>query len=70
MLEQLNTSLGVIVVSILIGLGLAGLFRQVCQGPSCEITKGPKGEDVNGTSFRIGDKCYMYEAEVIECEEQ
>ena len=68
MLEKFNTPYGVIIFSILIGLGLAGLFRQVCDGSDCEKTIGPNLRDVEGTSYRIGEKCYLYQPEVVSCE--
>ena len=30
-----------IIISIILGLGLASLFRQVCKGNECIIVKGP-----------------------------
>ena len=37
----INTSLGKIIISIMLGLGLATLFRKVCKDKNCITFKGP-----------------------------
>ena len=42
-----NTELGQTIVSIILGLGLAGIFRKSCKNNNCYIIKGPKKEELN-----------------------
>ena len=44
----LHSSLGKIIISILIGLGLATLFRKVCNDKNCLTFKGPILGDIDG----------------------
>ena len=37
-----NTELGQTIVSIILGLGLAGIFRKSCKNNNCYIIKGQK----------------------------
>ena len=44
--KLINTRLGSIIFSVILGLGLAALFRQVCNGQDCLIINGPKFDDI------------------------
>lgn len=57
-----------IVISIILGLGLAAAFKKTCaNGKNCIIIKGPKTADVQGHVYKINDECYKYTARVVEC---
>ena len=57
----LNTPLGQIMVSILLGLGLATLFRKVCKDKNCIHFAGPIIADMDNKIYKYGDSCYQYE---------
>ena len=59
---------GRIVISILLGLGLATIFRKVCKDRSCLIFKAPKLEKIKGQVFKFDGKCYKYREEAIKCD--
>ena len=63
----LEHQVGRIVISIILGLGLASLFRRVCLGANCIIIKGPPLKDVNGKIFSFNDKCYQYKSKITGC---
>lgn len=69
MLKLLKTREGQIVVSVILGFGLATLFRRVCTGRSCFVIKGPKLSEVKDFVYRIDDRCYKYRPRVVECTE-
>ena len=48
---------GRIVISILLGLGLATIFRKVCKDRKCLVFKAPKLDDVKGQVFKFDGKC-------------
>ena len=53
--QILNNRVGVIVISIILGLGLASLFRRVCSGANCIIIKGPSTSEIKDRIFIFGD---------------
>jgi hypothetical protein len=59
----LNSPMGKAFISILLGLGLATMFRTVCEGKNCIRFVGPVLSEVDGKIFKHGNKCYKYEAE-------
>lgn len=66
--DILKSKQGVIVVSIILGLGLASLFRQVCKGPHCVVVKGPNPEEINNYFYKVSGECYKYQPNIVDCE--
>ena len=66
--SMLDSKEGVILVSVILGFGLATLFRKVCKEKGCYVIKGPKVSDVNQYYYKIEDKCYKYTPVVVQCE--
>ena len=58
---------GKIMMSILLGLGLATFFRSVCKGKRCNIITAPPLEEMQETVYKFDDKCYKIEQNPIEC---
>jgi hypothetical protein len=56
----LNTPLGVMFISILLGLGLATLFRKVCVDKNCIVFNGPVISEFEDKIYSHGNKCYQY----------
>jgi len=65
----LNTPLGKIFISILLGLGLATLFRKVCKDKNCLDFKGPILGEIDGKIYKHGEKCYEYNSISVPCDE-
>ena len=63
----LEHKLGQIIVSVILGLGLAALFRKVCDDNNCLIIKSPPSSEINGKVFKSNNKCYKYTPEVTTC---
>ena len=66
--DILSSKLGAICLSIILGLGLAAVFRQVCNGDSCIIIKGPDTGDINKYYYKIDEDCFKYTPYVTSCE--
>ena len=64
----LYTDLGRIILSIILGLGLATLFRKICTDKSCLRFNGPIISDLEGKTYKHGDKCYKYSANTDKCD--
>jgi hypothetical protein len=63
-----GTSLGRNVISILLGLGLATLFRKVCNDKNCIVFNGPVITDIEDKTFKHGEKCYKYRSTTDRCD--
>ena len=64
----LYSSFGQKLISILLGLGLATLFRKVCNDRSCMIFKAPQLNKIKGQVFKYGKKCYKFNEEIENCD--
>ena len=53
--------------SVLLGLGLATLFRKACSSRNCLVFKAPSMENIKGRIFGYNDKCYKYEEQNSTC---
>lgn len=65
--EVLNSQTGSVIISIILGLGLAALFRKACKDNNCIVIKGPNSEEVNKFFYKIEDNCYKYSPVFTEC---
>lgn len=63
----LHSRVGVIFISILLGLGLATMFRKVCKDKSCIEFNGPILAEVGDKTYKYGEKCYQYKLESSSC---
>jgi len=59
----MNSPMGKIFISILLGLGLATLFRSVCEEKNCIRFAGAVISEIDGKIYKHGEKCYKYDAE-------
>ncbi len=64
----LYTDLGRIFISIILGLGLATLFRKICTDKSCILFNGPIISDLEGKIYKHGEKCYKYSTRTDKCD--
>jgi hypothetical protein len=55
-------------MSILLGFGLATLFRTVCKDKDCVIFNAPPLEEINGKTYKFDNKCYKYEPVPTKCD--
>lgn len=65
--DLLNHPIGNILISALLGLGLAAMFKKVCNDGHCLVIKGPQFEQIEGKTFIFEDKCYQYKPKAVEC---
>jgi hypothetical protein len=64
----LDDPIGKIVFSILLGLGLASLFRRACKDKQCVIIKGPSVKEMDKYYYKIDDDCFKYTPVATSCE--
>ena len=63
----LKNNTGKLIVSCILGLGLASLFKKVCIDDSCLIIKSPPKEEIEGSVFKHENKRYTYSPEITTC---
>jgi hypothetical protein len=51
----LYTPIGKILISIVLGIGLATLFRKVCNDKNCIVYNGPVIQDIDNKVYKHGD---------------
>lgn len=54
-------------ISLLLGFGLAAIFRPLCKGPECIVLRGPPVNKIRGAVYQFGSKCIEFNAKPIEC---
>lgn len=59
---------GRILMSIILGIGLATFFRSVCKGRQCRIISAPPMGEIDGQTYKFNDKCYTFEKRAVSCE--
>jgi hypothetical protein len=67
MLSLLDTKYGQIIFSVILGLGLASLFRKVCEDGNCIVIEGPPLDKVENKVFQQEGKCYVYKSQSSSC---
>ena len=63
------SDVGRYVISILLGLGLATLFRKVCNDRSCLVFHAPHINKIKGQVFDFDGKSYTFEEKAERCDQ-
>ncbi len=63
-----HTETGKIIMSILLGFGLASLFRNVCKDKDCLLFYAPPLEKIKDKIYKSGDKCVKYSPVSTKCD--
>ena len=64
----LYSEVGKYMISIIMGLGLATLFRKVCKNRSCFVFQAPSIEKIRDQTFKYNDKCYNFKETATSCD--
>lgn len=64
----LHTRFGQILLSTILGFGLASLFRKVCKDRSCMIFKAPQPKEIEDKVYKFDNKCYKFKANPTKCD--
>jgi hypothetical protein len=65
--KVLHDDLGSIVISVILGLGLAALFRRACTGDHCVVVKSPSLAEVSKHFYKVDADCFKYTPQVVPC---
>ena len=65
--DLINSPRGKILFSILLGLGLASLFRKACSSRNCLVFKAPTLDNIKGKIFGHDSKCFKFDEQSTTC---
>lgn len=57
------------IMSAILGFGLATLFRVACSERNCIIFRAPDMNEIEGKTYKHGNKCYKFKPETSKCSE-
>jgi hypothetical protein len=63
----MSSDFGQILISVILGLGLASFFRKVCKNGRCIVVKGPKLDDIKKNVYKIDNECFKYTPQATTC---
>ena len=63
----LHSKSGKYIPSIVLGMGLATMFRKFCKGSECLVRYAPPSDEIKDKNFKFNNQCYRYEANPVSC---
>ena len=68
--QLLHNETGGYIISVILGLGLASLFRKACNDRTCIKFDAPSSEEIKNFVYRYNDdKCLKYTPRAIKCDD-
>jgi hypothetical protein len=67
LLKFVHSETGRNIMSIILGLGLATFFRQICSGKNCVVSKAPPLDEIEDKIYKFDGKCYKLEKNAEKC---
>jgi len=64
----LDSDMGALILSVVVGFGLATLFRKACSGRGCIVVKGPPPSVLRKNVYMQDGRCYKYTPEAADCD--
>jgi len=65
--KYFTTKSGQIIISAILGFGLASLFRAVCKDKNCIIKQAPPIDEIDDKVYQFENKCYTYTKQSTKC---
>ena len=63
----INTQHGKYIISVILGLGLASLFRKACNTRNCLVFKAPSMSEIKDKMFKFNSKCFKFREKAVSC---
>jgi hypothetical protein len=67
--DALNSDFGSFIISMILGLGLAAMFQDICKGDGCIVLEPPNHSYVTNNIFQFKEGCYKFDTVITECDE-
>ena len=65
--KVIASDIGKYIISVILGIGLASLFRKVCKDRNCLVFKGPPLVEIKDQVYNHNDKCYKFAEKSVKC---
>ena len=62
------SDVGRVIISILLGLGLATIFRRVCKDRECLVFNAAPLDKIRNQIFKYENKCYTFQESAQSCD--
>jgi hypothetical protein len=63
----INSKVGRIIISIILGLGLASLVRKQCENNNCLEYVSPNIDEIKKNIYKFDNDCYKFESNITKC---
>lgn len=63
-----QTAGGRLLMSVILGVGLATLFKVSCKDKNCLLMKAPSLEQLKDKIYKVDDKCYKFNPSQTKCD--
>jgi len=63
-----HSETGKCLMSVILGLGLATLFRATCKGTNCVVYHAPPMDEIDNKIYKYDNKCYKYTQSPVKCD--
>jgi len=63
----MHSNNGKYAISIVLGFGLASLFRKVCKDRNCIVFHAPPLDEVSKNTYSYNNKCYKFNEKAMKC---
>ena len=70
LIKLVESKLGRLIVSVILGLGLATLFRKSCKTKECTIFLAPDIASLKDDIYRYDNKCVKYKEKAVKCDNE
>ena len=67
LLKSMHTDNGKYAISIILGFGLASLFRKVCKDRNCIVFQAPTLDEIKENTYSYNNKCYKFNEKSMKC---
>lgn len=68
LIDLIQTEVGKVLVSVILGLGLATLFRKSCKNKNCLVFVPPDMDTLKDDVYSYNGKCYKYQQRSVNCD--
>lgn len=68
LMKLVQSKLGRILISIILGLGLATLFRKSCKSKECTVFLAPDIGSIKDDIYQYDNKCIKYKEKAVKCD--
>lgn len=65
--KAIQSKSGKVIISIVLGFGLATLFRKVCHDRTCLQFNAVTNDKIKEKIFKFNNKCYTFKENAVSC---